>query len=482
MKAKQVMDLRSTKTGIPTNVSNEEQRKWTDVKWQRKLNDSTANYNRSRSHLNFEIAKGGIVRPIDTSKTIAQKMKESLAARGIKNPNEREGAKQMQRIAAQFIFGGSRERMHEIAFGNYIDFKKDKDYSNLTRSRNIEKWAKDIYDFVSRHFGEENIMGFYVHLDELNPHIHCTVVPVNEKNKISWTSVFGKTMYDEKMNLLKLHDALYNEVSCHWGLERGDSVEETKARHISTEEYRRNLVRDVKRLENDVDALREKIRRSQIELKGLSTMIANLQQRKESIDNEINLLAKELEMEGADTNLLLQRMKDLRTERFDIDKILAKRYQQIENAKGVIADAKAEIERLEAKDRELSDVISDKLGYKAKIVEAGVAQAYNVTIFEMLSNTMETLPSGIKNTFDTSGLTHLAENMNDIINCAMMLAVNYVDDATTYAESCGGGGSSSDLSGWGRKDDESDEQWWLRCISKATEMTKPATKRYSMHR
>ena len=86
---KQVMDLRPNSEGITTLESNEQQRNWTEQHSQKKVNDPLANYDPSRYHLNFEVVKGGIVQPIDTSKTIAQKLAENLAARGIKDPNAR---------------------------------------------------------------------------------------------------------------------------------------------------------------------------------------------------------------------------------------------------------------------------------------------------------------------------------------------------------------------------------------------------------
>lgn len=46
-------------------------------------------------------------------------------------------------------------------------------------------------------------------------------------------------------------------------------------------------------------------------------------------------------------------------------------------------------------------------------------------------------------------------NSNSIINCAMLLSLGYINEATTYAESCGGGGSPG--SGWGRDKDEDNE-------------------------
>ena len=72
-----------------------------------------------------------------------------------------------------------------------------------------EEWAKDVYEFMSKKYGEDNIIGFYVHLDEMNPHIHCTLVPVDaEKNRISWRNVFGQNMKEESFNMTKLHSEL----------------------------------------------------------------------------------------------------------------------------------------------------------------------------------------------------------------------------------------------------------------------------------
>jgi len=48
-----------------------------------------------------------------------------------------------------------------------------------------------------------------------------------------------------------------------------------------------------------------------------------------------------------------------------------------------------------------------------------------------------------------------------------------VDDATTFAETHGGGGSKSDLK-WGRDEDEDNRAWALRCMRMASRMMKPA--------
>ena len=156
---KQVMDIRSNSDGISLAESNEQQRNWTEEFLRKKSNDPMANYDPTRTHLNFEVARGGVIQPIDKSKTIMQMMADNLEKRGIKDPNSRENVRRRQNTLAQFIFGGSREQMNRLAFGSQIlNLDKGADNSHLTRNQNIEKWAKDVYSFVSHRFGEENIV------------------------------------------------------------------------------------------------------------------------------------------------------------------------------------------------------------------------------------------------------------------------------------------------------------------------------------
>ena len=89
-----------------------------------------------------------------------------MAGRGIKAPNE-DGEIPKYRTVVNFIFGGNRERMLEITFGNQ---------------------KVDVYRSASDKWGEENIVAFIVHLDETNPHIHMTLLPIDKDKK----SVFKK--------------------------------------------------------------------------------------------------------------------------------------------------------------------------------------------------------------------------------------------------------------------------------------------------
>ena len=60
---------------------------------------------------------------------------------------------------------------------------------------------------------------------------------------------------------------------------------------------------------------------------------------------------------------------------------------------------------------------------------------------------------------------------NKIIYCAMYLYVGYINDATNFAESQGGGGS--DTKDWGHEKDEDEIEWIRRSLRLATRMIKP---------
>lgn len=56
---------------------------------------------------------------------------------------------------------------------------------------------------------------------------------------------------------------------------------------------------------------------------------------------------------------------------------------------------------------------------------------------------IESPPSEHKANLDGEFLTIITEQPNEILKCAMYLFLGYLDGATQFARSCGGGGSSN---------------------------------------
>ncbi len=92
---------------------------------------------------------------------------------------------------------------------------------------------------------------------------------------------------------------------------------------------------------------------------------------------------------------------------------------------------------------------------------------------------IESMPSEHKAGIDGEFLTAIAEQPNEILKCAMYLFLGYLDGATQFAQSCGGGGTSSDLP-WGRNQDEDDRRFAYRCTIQPHKMLKPSLPKRSM--
>lgn len=350
--ARQVLDFHAS-AGITTNQSNEHQRRWSERSWNVAIKGG--NYDRTREHLNFEIAKGGVVQPIDKTKSIPQRIKETLAARGIVDPNEelkRKGKEPNRRTVVNIIFGGSREQMHRLAFGNQeVDLTHGADNSHITRCSDIEEWAKDVYKFACDKWSEDNIAGFYVHLDEKNPHIHCTLLPITARNKFSFKELFaGKDKIEFKERTLQLHNelAVVNE---RWGLGRGRSIMETGARHRSTEEYRRELRQQCDALEIEIgdkhETLRElyaDIRKAEKRCKGLSTMVRNLETKETELNAQLAQLEADLSSGAGDAADLRRRIADLEDKLRVTTSSLADKKLKLKNADRQLARLQSELQ------------------------------------------------------------------------------------------------------------------------------------------
>ena len=476
---KQVMDFRPSK-GITTAQSNEHQRRWTEKGWGSA--EATGNYDRSRERLNFEI-RGGKVCPIDKSRSIPERMADILQSRGIKDPNE--GLDEPRyRTVVNFIFGGSTERMRELAFGNQeVDFESKKGNEHIRRMPEIEEWAKDIYRFVADKYGEENIISFIVHCDEKNPHVHCALLPIDEEKKFAFKKIFhGQNRVDFKNYMLALHDELA-KVNEKWGLTRGVSITETGARHRSTEEYRRWLANECVTLEAQMDNTRRALKDLNVELaiaqkkqKSFTSMIENLKAEKERLEDE------------------LRPLRELQANSDSISAGIARKIQHLEQQKALVETKLADKEKKLDETNQLLDTLrKDKAEIEQQASEleekanrSELSWAHNMsyhlngvildTMAQEFTSRFPKLPDDVKLDFDGTLLMQLAEEGNHVVKVALNLVCGFIDDATTIAQTHGGGGGGPS-SGWGQRPDEDDREWARRCLAMARKMCKPSVSR-----
>lgn len=476
--AKQVLNVRGRK-GCAAALSREYQRNWSDRAWQVAI--AKGNYDLGRQHLNFQISKGGKIAPIDKSKSIPQLMAENLAARGIKDKNEGL-AEPRFRTVADFIFSGSQWKMRELDFGDQeVVFKPGDNKENyaVKRMPEIEQWATDIYNFVAGKYGEENIVAFYVHLDETSPHIHCVLLPIKD-GKFAFKEIFaGANNREYSQRTSQLHDelAVVNEP---WGLVRGTSQTETRQRHRPTEEYRKHLSEECSSKEEELDKLNKALSDLRVEIalairrvKGLSSMVEHLEEEKRQKILEIDRLKVQIVNKEGDSIILSQKLEKLQNELASVDEKLA-------DKKDKLAVADQQLDELN-KDMEFIKERTETLRQDAMLfsheAQSGAGTLIKTAMLESMvtdyRSKMASLPPEVKVAFDGSPLESIAERTAEILHCATLLYLGYIDQATTFAEGQGGGGGGTNDMKWGRNDDEDDRRWAYRCIVMANKMMRP---------
>lgn len=474
---KQVLDVHVSK-GITTAQSNEHQRRRSEKA--EKYAMSKGNYDPTRKHLNFEIARGGKIRSVDTSRSIPEQMADILNSRGIKDPNEGL-AEPKYRTVVNMILGGSRERMQELAFGKQrVDFNEGADNAHIKRKGDIERWAKDVYTFVSGRYGEENIAAFIVHLDELNPHIHCTLLPIKD-GKFAYKEIFaGKDKFEYSARMKQLHTDFYAEVNTKWGMSRGTSISETGARHRTTEEYRRMLSEECTTIEENISRhnkvlseLQSDIRMAERRIKGLTTMIDNLEKSKAEKEAQLSAAEHDLKTNKGDAAALAVQIQTLEKELQSIDKRLADKQEKLQVADRQLTDLKENMSAVEERTEELKE---EAYKYSRNIHSKVDSLLKDVLLEDMVReyrSTSAKMGVSERHIFDGTLVQSIAEQGSEVMHCATMLFLGMVDDATTFAESHGGGGGGNDLK-WGRDEDEDNRAWARRCMMMASRMMRSA--------
>ena len=474
---KQVLDVQVSK-GITTAQSNEHLRDRSEKA--EKYAMSKGNYDPTRKRLNFEIAPGGKIHPIDTSRSIPKRMADILSHRGIKDPNE--GLLEPKyRTVVNIIFGGSRDRMRELAFGSQkVNFDKGADNSDVERKRDIERWAKDVYAFVSGRYGEQNIAAFIVHLDEINPHVHCTLLPIKD-GRFAYKEIFaGKDKYEFSQRMKQLHTDFFTEVNTKWGMSRGRSVSETGARHLTTEEYRRMLSEECTTFEENIDrhrkvlfSIQSDIRLAERRVKGLTTMVDNLEKSKAEKQAQLSAAERDLAANSDDAAELEMLIESLQKELQGIDRQLADKQGKLQAADRQLADLKENMDAVQQRTEELR---AEAYRYSRDVhskVDTLLKDALLEGLVGEYRNLSARLDAPQRQLFDDTLVQAIAEQGAEVMHCATMLFLGMVDDATTFAETHGGGSGGSDLK-WGRDEDEDNRAWALRCMRMASRMMRPA--------
>jgi hypothetical protein len=125
----------------------------------------------------------------------------------------------------------------EILLSASPEFFRPDDRGNAGQWDNahLADWKKTNHDWLSEMFGDR-VVRAEMHLDEVTPHIHAYLVPLDEKGKLNCRSIFGG-----REKLSQFQDS-YAAAMKPLGLERG--IKGSRATHTEIKEYYAAVVKE----------------------------------------------------------------------------------------------------------------------------------------------------------------------------------------------------------------------------------------------
>ena len=229
------------------------------------------NADKSRTHLNKELISfpDGVT---NRTEAIQYRIETAGITRKISNNQVR---------AIRVMLSGSPEEMKDIEKAGMLD-----------------NWYNDNLDWLLKTFGKDNLVSAVLHLDEKTPHIHATIVPIvtGERRKAKAESNNGKKKYKKKnantarlcaddvmaRDKLTAYQTNYAEAMAKYGLQRG--VEGSEAKHITTQQYYRDLHLQNENLQENIEVLQEQKEEANQELSRIKNEIKTEKLKSSAVD------------------------------------------------------------------------------------------------------------------------------------------------------------------------------------------------------
>lgn len=190
----------------------------------------------------------------------------------------------------------------------------------------LDDWAESSVRWAKETFGEENVVGAHLHMDEQTPHLHVTVVPIvttERKKKTSESNVRKRYRTKSKdgprlsandimtrENLTRFQDT-YAEAMERFGLERG--IRGSEARHVDQHEYYRQCQIKKKDLEQDVATLAT-------EKEQLDTETQSLEKRKTELERGNRWIEKTIIESKAANAKIVKENSDLEKRKSELER------------------------------------------------------------------------------------------------------------------------------------------------------------------
>ena len=291
----------------------------------------------------------------------------------------------------------------------------------------LNDWAESSIRWAIDTFGEANVVGAHLHMDEQTPHLHVTVVPIvttERKAKAKESKVTRRyrtkpknkprLCADDVMtrdNLTSFQDT-YAKAMEQFGLERGIRGSET--RHVDQHEYYRQCQIEKKSLEHDISQLAIEKNVLRIQNKSLADEKAKTERETKALEG------KKILIEGYNTRIqeenseLAKDNKRLKSE----NESLSETNSSLVSEKEELSEAKEKVEgELDAIEADKQKLISEKSTYaeeaEAAKKEAETAKREAATAKAERDKNRKDALSNIANAFTGSKTKRLESELAD---------------------------------------------------------------------
>lgn len=249
------------------------------------------------------------------------------------------------------------------------------DMKKIEQAGRLDEWCRDNVDWLKQTYGNENIVSAVLHMDEKTPHIHATLIPIvrserrKKKSEEQTTKKYRKKPTDAPRlsandimtrQRLKNYQDEYALAMSKYSLKRG--IVGSDARHISTNQYYRDLLNQTEDIQEDISLLLEQREAAEQTLAKIKNE-AKTEKLKNTATDTMTAIAsgvgslfgsgklKELEQ----TNVMLheeitKRDKGIEHLHKKIEQLQEQHSQQLQNVK------ETHQQELKAKDKEISQL------------------------------------------------------------------------------------------------------------------------------
>lgn len=167
----------------------------------------------------------------------------------------------------------------------------------------MERFTNDSLGWMSNEFGEDNILGYSVHMDEVNPHVHIPVIPMTEDGRVSQKDFFKGPGH------LRMQHKGYREHmnSLGWDFENENKNEDSKG--VKMDVYKANAKAIEKARAELTEAVRMLKNEDELKVAALTEVVADFKNDGDAMD-----VVKRSVREEVKNNIEKEEMPHLRNE------------------------------------------------------------------------------------------------------------------------------------------------------------------------